>query len=192
MRRGFLRGSVWLLATGAAVAVSWWGIRGVMSETLGDPPHALVIDGKDTSSEEDAHTEGTPPAAPESAPSAVPPSLARSTDPSSRTPGGSSPGSPSRTPGSGASPRISPTPPSQGAQGGTVEPVDVAGGRVVFDIGPSSATLVSATPAVGWQMQTWDQSAQGWIRVTFTKGSREVSVFCTWHDHPPMVETQGE
>ncbi|WP_347232446.1 hypothetical protein [Streptomyces sp. C] len=63
----------------------------------------------------------------------------------------------------------------------------VSGGRVVFDLGATSAGLVSATPEAGWRMQVWKQDF--WIRVTFTQGGREVSVFCTWHDHPPMVET---
>ncbi|MFC5722244.1 hypothetical protein ACFP1Z_18940 [Streptomyces gamaensis] len=211
MRRGFLRSSVWLLAMGAAVAVSWWGIRGVMSGTLGDPPHALVIDGKGNSADDgpvaDAPSSAAAPGAsplassagggtPNSAtgtPSSGPSSSGRPAGPSQHTPGGATPGAASRTPGSGPSSRNSSAPPPhrdpQG--GGSVKPVDVDGGRVVFDMGASSATLVSATPAAGWQMQTWDQSGQGWIRVTFTKGSREISVFCTWHDHPPMVETQG-
>ncbi|MEU9037254.1 hypothetical protein AB0D45_20455 [Streptomyces sp. NPDC048352] len=62
----------------------------------------------------------------------------------------------------------------------------VSGGRVVFDLGTTSAGLVSATPEAGWRMQVWKQDF--WIRVTFTQGGREVSVFCTWHDHPPVVE----
>lgn len=62
----------------------------------------------------------------------------------------------------------------------------VDGGRVVFDIGTASAELVTATPDAGWQMQVWKQPE--WIRVTFTRNGREVSVFCTWNGHPPMVE----
>lgn len=62
----------------------------------------------------------------------------------------------------------------------------VSGGRVVFDLGTTSADLVSATPLAGWRMQVWKQPS--WIRVTFTRDGREVSVFCTWHDHPPLVE----
>lgn len=63
----------------------------------------------------------------------------------------------------------------------------VTGGRVVFDLATSSAELVSATPDAGWQMQVWKQPY--WIRVTFTKAGREMSVFCTWNGHPPLVET---
>ncbi|MEK8171026.1 hypothetical protein NKH77_20155 [Streptomyces sp. M19] len=61
----------------------------------------------------------------------------------------------------------------------------VEGGRVVFDIGAESAKLVSATPASGWQMQTWRQDT--WIRVDFVSGAATTSVFCTWHDGPPRV-----
>ncbi|MEU9420131.1 hypothetical protein [Streptomyces sp. NPDC051000] len=57
---------------------------------------------------------------------------------------------------------------------------------MAFDIGTSSAELVSATPAAGWRMQVWKQDF--WIRVTFTKDGREVSVFCTWHDTAPRVQ----
>jgi hypothetical protein len=67
-----------------------------------------------------------------------------------------------------------------------VKSYPVEGGRVVFDLGKSSAELVSATPDAGWQMQVWTEAA--WIRVTFTRSGREVSVFCTWNDHPPTVE----
>lgn len=65
-------------------------------------------------------------------------------------------------------------------------PVD--GGRVTFDLGETSAELVSATPASGWQMQVWKQPT--WIRVTFTKDGRELSVFCLWHDSAPRVEIE--
>jgi hypothetical protein len=67
-----------------------------------------------------------------------------------------------------------------------VKGYNVKGGRVVFDIGDSAAELVSATPAAGWQMQVWTQPT--WIRVTFTQDGHEVSVFCTWNGHPPMVQ----
>ncbi|WP_324605126.1 hypothetical protein [Streptomyces sp. NRRL S-87] len=45
---------------------------------------------------------------------------------------------------------------------------------------------MSATPASGWRMQVWKTDT--WIRVAFTRDGREVSLFCTWHDHPPQVE----
>ncbi len=63
----------------------------------------------------------------------------------------------------------------------------VDGGRVAFDLGETSAELVSATPAAGWQMQVWKQTT--WIRVTFTRDGRELSVFCVWHDTAPRVRS---
>ncbi|MFE9487377.1 hypothetical protein ACFYNF_13290 [Streptomyces sp. NPDC006641] len=66
----------------------------------------------------------------------------------------------------------------------------VDGGLVVFGIKRASADLVSATPDSGWQMQVW-KTAQ-WIRVTFTRDDREISVFCTWCQHAPLVEIEGQ
>lgn len=101
---------------------------------------------------------------------------------------------PDASPSAGASPEKSPKPsatpgPNQRTEGqdtGKVQAYPVSGGRVVFSLGASSAELVSATPATDWRMQVW--KTDFWIRVTFTKDGREVSVFCTWHDHPPLVE----
>jgi hypothetical protein len=69
---------------------------------------------------------------------------------------------------------------------GQVKSYDTDGGRVVFDLGTASATLVSATPGTGWSMQVW--KTETWIRVEFASGADRVSVFCTWHDGPPRVE----
>ncbi|MEV8424152.1 hypothetical protein [Streptomyces niveus] len=69
---------------------------------------------------------------------------------------------------------------------GDVRSYPVDGGRVVLDLGSQSAELVSATPEAGWQMQVWKQDF--WIRVTFTRDDREISVFCTWHDSAPRVQ----
>ncbi len=52
------------------------------------------------------------------------------------------------------------------------------------------AELVSAAPNAGWRMQVWKHDL--WIRVMFTNGDREISVFCSWHEHPPLVEIEGE
>jgi hypothetical protein len=65
----------------------------------------------------------------------------------------------------------------------------VDGGRVVLDLEPASASLVSATPNAGWRMQVWT-AQQGWLRVTFTSadGAKASSVFATWNGHPPTVQ----
>ncbi|MFD7261621.1 hypothetical protein [Streptomyces sp. NPDC059874] len=174
MRRGFVHAMAWLLATGAAVTLSWWGVHTVMSGTAYDPPLAVPLATQPLSSsthrtmaEQSPSPSGSP--TPTGSSPATPSSAAPSTGkPSSKPP---------------ASPR-----PGQQAEGdtGKVQAYPVSGGRVVFSLGASSAELVSATPAAGWRMQVWKQDM--WIRVTFTKDGREVSVFCTWHDHPPLVE----
>ncbi|GAA3395317.1 hypothetical protein GCM10017752_44330 [Streptomyces roseoviridis] len=180
----------WSLATGAAVTLSWWGVHTVLSGTVYDPPRALPIPAGTTAAADSAGSGADPLASsthsarpssptpsprastarPATSPSATP--SPRPTDPRTAT---SSPGGgPDATGGSGGS--------------GNVKSYGTDGGRVVFDLGPSSAELVSATPGAGWQMQVWKQPT--WIRVTFTKDGREISVFCVWHDTAPRVEIE--
>ncbi|MFI6873000.1 hypothetical protein ACIBL6_06130 [Streptomyces sp. NPDC050400] len=175
VRRGLVHSVAWLLATGAAVTLSWWGVHTVMSGTAYDPPQALPVmatDDADAASPVSSSTHR-----PEPSPSASS-SAAASSKPSRSASKSASPG-----------PKPSPTtrPSSPGAtSSGTVKSYATAGGRAVFDLGTSSATLVSATPASGWSVQVWKQTT--WIRVEFTSGADKVSVFCTWHDHAPTVE----
>ncbi len=113
------------------------------------------------------------------------PSASAPTDSASPGPSGSASAKPSQK-ASAADPRPYEQP-GGGDGGGKVKAYTVTGGRVVFDLGTTSAELVSATPDAGWQMQVWKQPY--WIRVTFTKAGKEMSVFCTWNGHPPLVET---
>ncbi|MGW7405875.1 hypothetical protein ACWGI9_19415 [Streptomyces sp. NPDC054833] len=166
MRRGLVHILAWSLATGAAVTLSWWGVHTVMAGTAYDPPRALPITAAD------ATAQGSKPLA--SATSRPP---AASASPSDKPPAtGSS--APSRKPATNAT--VSPT------ASGQVKSYDTTGGRAVFDLGRTSATLVSATPGTGWSMQVW--KTETWIRVEYSKGADRVSVFCTWHDGPPHVE----
>ncbi|MFD5142579.1 hypothetical protein [Streptomyces sp. NPDC058401] len=176
MRRGRVGRAVghagaWTLATGAAVTLSWWGVHSVMSGTAYDPPLAVPLAAQPLSSS--THQALPPDPTPSSSP---PPSPS----PSAST----APASPSSSARSSAPP--TPQPRRQAPPGENVKAYSVSGGRVVFDLGATSAELVSATPLAGWRMQVWKQPS--WIRVTFTRDGREVSVFCTWHDHPPLVE----
>ncbi|MEU9251368.1 hypothetical protein AB0D66_05905 [Streptomyces sp. NPDC048270] len=171
MQRGLVHAMAWTLATGAAVTLSWWGVHTVMSGTAYDRPLAVPLTTQPLSSS----TRNALPPSPEASPSASP-----SPSESASAPASASGSSPSAGP---PSARPSPKP---SARGGNVKAYPVSGGRVVFDLGASAAELVSATPAAGWRMQVWKQDY--WIRVTFTRDGREVSVFCTWHDHPPVVE----
>ncbi|WP_338696802.1 hypothetical protein V2W30_14695 [Streptomyces sp. Q6] len=178
-RRGLVHAAAWLLATGASVTLSWWGVHTVMSGTAYDPPRALPVmathDASDPSSPLSSSTHRPEPSG--SSPSKA---TSKASRPASTSPSASR--EPSATPRAGASSAAS-SPPSSS---GTVKSYATAGGRAVFDLGEASATLVSATPDAGWSVQVWKQTT--WIRVEFTSGTQKVSVFCTWHDHKPTVE----
>ncbi|MFI8517174.1 hypothetical protein ACIGEZ_04995 [Streptomyces sp. NPDC085481] len=174
MRRGLVHALAWSLATGAAVTLSWWGVHTVLAGTVYDPPRALPLPasaGSDTDPLASS-THGT------RSPSATPSAVPGTTTPPAR-PTTARPTPRPATPKSAAS-----SPPGSGS----VKSYGTDGGRVVFDLGPTSAELVSATPGSGWQMQVWKQPS--WIRVTFTRDSREISVFCVWHDTAPRVEIE--
>ncbi|WP_037832470.1 hypothetical protein [Streptomyces sp. NRRL S-1831] len=191
MRRGLVHVIAWLLATGAAVTLSWWGVHTVMAGTAYDPPRALPITAADAHARDDGDGDGEEdgygesPASSTSRPS--PPPSPPPSDGASPAPSGTprAPGpAPSRTAPS-TRPPAEPADPAP-ATSGRVRSYDTDGGRAVFDLGASSATLVSATPGAGWSMQVW--KTDSWIRVEFTSGADRVSVFCTWHDSPPRVE----
>lgn len=167
----------WSLATGAAVTLSWWGVHTVMAGTAYDPPRALPITADRPAT--------TPPSV---APQASSTHRPKASPAPSRTPAPASSASPSRTPPVSPSPPRppSPAPSTPPASTGDVKSYTVDGGRVAFDIGASSAELVSATPSSGWQMQVWKQPT--YIRVTFSRDGKEIDVFCTWHDHAPTVQ----
>ncbi|MFC9133294.1 hypothetical protein ACFT4A_41520 [Streptomyces sp. NPDC057099] len=169
MRRGLVHILAWLLATGAAVTLSWWGVHTVMAGTAYDPPRALPIKAADATRQKPQ-----PSATPTRRPS--PPQRTPSAPPAARKP------SPTPTKPSGPSP----TAPASASASGEVKSYDTDGGRAVFDLGRTSASLVSATPGAGWSMQVW--KTESWIRVEFSSGADRVSVFCTWHDGPPRVE----
>ncbi|MFC9507336.1 hypothetical protein [Streptomyces sp. NPDC057002] len=169
MRRGLVHVLAWLLATGAAVTLSWWGVHTVMAGTAYDPPRALPIKAADGTGQKPE-----PSATPTRVPS--PPQRTPSARPAPKKP------SPAPTEPSSPSPRA----PASASAPGEVKSYDTDGGRVVFDLGRTSASLVSATPGAGWSMQVW--KTESWIRVEFSSGADRVSVFCTWHDGPPRVE----
>ncbi|WP_345624222.1 hypothetical protein [Streptomyces ziwulingensis] len=188
MRRGLVHVLAWLLATGAAVTLSWWGVHTVMAGTAYDPPRALPITAVEaTAPEAEPGTSATSRPAPSVSRSATPARTGASeTSGAAGTSREPSP-APSRTPSATASEdRPAPAPSAAAATSGQVRGYDTEGGRAVFDLGKSSASLVSATPGAGWSMQVW--KTESWIRVEFASGADRVSVFCTWHDGPPRVE----
>jgi cytoskeletal protein RodZ len=169
MRRGLVHVLAWSLATGAAVTLSWWGVHTVMAGTAYDPPRALPITKADATTQE-----SKPQASSTKRPSPSPSKSASGKSSGTRT------STPSRTP----TPSATPTPTASGQ----VKAYDTDGGRAVFDLGTTDATLVSATPGAGWSMQVW--KTETWIRVEFGSGADRVSVFCTWHDGPPQVQVE--
>ena len=184
MRRGLVHVIAWLLATGAAVTLSWWGVHTVMAGTAYDAPRALPITAADASVRDgEDGDDGESLASSTSRPSSSPPPSDSASPTPSGTPREPDP-APSRTAPS-TTPPAAPASPAP-ATSGRVRSYDTDGGRAVFDLGASSASLVSATPGAGWSMQVW--KTESWIRVEFTSGADRVSVFCTWHDGPPRVE----
>ncbi|MBM7167861.1 hypothetical protein JQK87_05430 [Streptomyces sp. G44] len=175
MRRGFVHAVAWSLATGAAVTLSWWGVHTVLTGTAYDPPRALPLAADGGGAEalsSSTHRPAPSPAekSPRSPGPTDPPRAPRSPEPSK-----------TRTEATRGDP-----PPSVAPGAGTVKSYRTKGGRVVLDLGAHSASLVSATPAAGWSVQTWRQEA--WIRVEFSSGTDRLTVFCTWHDTAPRVE----
>ncbi|WP_286253006.1 hypothetical protein [Streptomyces graminofaciens] len=170
MRRGLLHLLAWLLATGAAVTLSWWGVHTVLAGTAYDPPRALPITAADATAPA-APVLDTPTKSPKPSPGTRRPEKNRTSTPTPRP-----------TAAESATARPSPTP------SGRIKSYDTDGGRVVFSLGEAYATLVSATPGSGWSMQVW--KTETWIRVDFASGADRVSVFCTWHDSAPRVDVQ--
>ncbi|SHK94345.1 hypothetical protein [Actinacidiphila paucisporea] len=163
VHRGLLHTCVWALTTAAAATLSWFGVHSVLRGTAYDPPRALPV---------------TAPAVASSThrPRTVAPATPARRRPSTRPPSRSASPSPSSSPSTSAP--------------GHVHGYTMRGGRVVLALGPSTATLVSATPNPGWDMQVWPED--GWLRVTFTSGGSASTVFCTWNGHPPAVQSYEE
>ncbi|WP_306312678.1 hypothetical protein [Streptomyces hydrogenans] len=186
MRRGLVHALAWSLATGAAVTLSWWGVHTVLSGTVYDPPRALPLPAGSPADLVPAETAiGDPVTSSTRRPSTTPPAAAPPS-PSSSAPKAAAP--PSSRPAAPTTTTPAPTTTAPAPGGSSVRSYPSDGGRVTFDLGETSAELVSASPASGWQMQVWKQPT--WIRVTFTRDDREVSVFCLWHDSAPRVQIE--
>ncbi|GAA2526236.1 MULTISPECIES: hypothetical protein [Streptomyces] len=177
MRRGLVHVLAWLLATGAAVTLSWWGVHTVMEGTAYDPPRALPVAAADTATRESRPVSSSTRRPSDARSSPVPEKPSPTPDGASRAPAPE----PSRS-----RPAPPPSPSPGPTASGRVRSYDTDGGRAVFDLGETSASLVSAKPGAGWSMQVW--KTETWIRVEFASGADRVSVFCTWHDGPPRVE----
>jgi hypothetical protein len=185
--RALVGAGAWLLATGAAVTLSWWGVDSVMAGTAYDAPRAVPL----AAGAEAPDDSTLPPLVPATerpeSPSPSPPTPAGPPARPTRTDAGPRPGTtaPPKGAGAGATPGGGRTG-SPASPSGTVRSYEIDGGHLALDIGATSASLVSATPDAGWQVQVWTQPT--WIRVMFSRGSVRNSVFCTWNGHSPTVQ----
>ncbi|MFD8781961.1 hypothetical protein [Kitasatospora sp. NPDC059599] len=175
MRNGLVQLGAWAAATGAAVALSWLGVHAVLTGAAFERPTALPL----PSPKADG-TSSSPAAAPE-----PPVPAAQSTAPTQ-------PASPTATATHGPTPAATTPPPTRRptptpTATSTVKSYPIPGGKVALDLKPDRASLVSATPDPGWQMQVWN--GPQWMRIDFTKDDQANSVFVYWNGHPPIVET---
>ncbi|MFD7510041.1 hypothetical protein ACFV5N_11970 [Streptomyces sp. NPDC059853] len=190
MQRLLVRAGVWLVATGSAVTLSWFGVYTVLRGTVYDPPRAVPVRDASAWTEPDASSTHRPPQDPAAPPSGPEPD-----------PGASAPAGSQSTPPPDTGPEPEPEPEAGAGPGtdggaepadpppdtaGRVETVSLDGGRVVYELGTERCELVSATPEPGWEMQVW--TTESYLRVTFVGHGREVSAFCTWHGYEPAIE----
>ncbi|MFE6494315.1 hypothetical protein [Streptomyces sp. NPDC057748] len=135
MRRGLMHAMAWVLSTGGAVTLSWWGVHTVLSGTAYEPPRALPIADAARSEAEEAKPRPSLTYRPGKSPE---PGTSPSTEdrngendtvrkPSAGAPRGSAPAGPPS--------------PADGPSGGAVKVkgYTVDGGRVVFGIARADA-----------------------------------------------------
>lgn len=141
MRRGLVHALAWSLATGSAVTLAWWGVQTVMAGTAYDPPRTLRLptDSATTGRPEPVVSSTRRPKSPTAKPSS--PSRTPSAKPSEMRRSSSRPSTEESAPAPGTGTDVSDT--------GQIKGYTVDGGRVVFDLGETSAELVSATPDSG-------------------------------------------
>ncbi|MFE4602045.1 hypothetical protein ACFRKE_14435 [Kitasatospora indigofera] len=180
MRNGLVQLGAWAAATGAAVALSWFGVHAVLTGAAFEQPTALPLPSpaaKDVAAAESA-TQSPPASRVESTPeAALGTATQRAAAPATSTP------PPAPAPTTAAAPAAASRKPAETS----VRSFLVPGGKVALDLRPSSAELVSATPDPGWQMQVWH--GDQWMRIDFSKGGDANSVFVTWNGHEPDVQT---
>jgi hypothetical protein len=181
MRQGWVRVTGWTLATGAMVGLSWYGVHSVLHPRSVVPRAAFASDGLPADPPPTGTAAGSASARPSASVSAARTSLTPSPTATTVVPASSS-AVPSRT--------TSPSAPTTGVE----RTYAVRGGRAVFLLSATSASLVSATPDPGWSAQEWH--GPDWIRVVFTarnqgsNGQAQVSVVtCSWQGHAPTVQT---
>ncbi|MGC0418566.1 hypothetical protein [Embleya sp. AB8] len=185
MRRTITSISVWLAVTAVAVALSWWGVRSVLRDTVFEPPRPPTLVAGD---QPPPPVTSPPPSAP---PTSAAPDLISATNrtlpPTSAppaTPASSAPPSPK--------PPTTPAPPTpaqlrEDPPAAAVQSFEVRGGRASFRYQATTATLIAATPNSGWAVKVWP--GDQWIRVDFSSDGHTSSVFVVWNGHDPIAST---
>ncbi|MFF7248409.1 hypothetical protein ACFZBU_31360 [Embleya sp. NPDC008237] len=186
MRRTITSISVWLAVTAMAVALSWWGVRSVLRDTVFQPPRAPTL----VAGDEPPPTMSSPP------PTSVAPQAGEAPDLISainRTPPPTSaPPSPSAStappsPKPVTTPVVPPAQLREDPPTPAVQSFEVRGGRASFRYQATSVTLIAATPNPGWSVKVWP--GDKWIRVDFVSNRRTSSVFVVWNGHQPIAST---
>ncbi|MER5867710.1 hypothetical protein [Kitasatospora sp. NPDC002040] len=167
MRNGLVQLGAWTAATGAAVALSWFGVHAVLTDAAFEQPSAVPLPSS-VSRTSDAPSVPLSPAPAASSP--APATTSASPAPAAPT---------------SAKPKPSKKPPAEPVS--TVKSYRVPGGRVALDVQATTAELVSATPDQGWKMDLWQ--GDKWLRVDFSKDGSTNSVFATWNGFHPEVQT---
>ncbi len=186
MRNGLVQLGAWAAATGAAVALSWFGVHTVLTGAAFEQPTALPL--PSPASAGGARPTPTPSAEPAQSAGRPDPAAPPSTAPASAAPSKAGPpaaAAPPAAPSTAAAVSHRPAPATSTTS--SVRSYPVPGGKVALDLRSDRASLVTAAPDPGWQMQVWD--GPQWIRVDFTKDNQANSVFVYWNGHPPVVDT---
>ncbi|WP_066373164.1 hypothetical protein [Herbidospora mongoliensis] len=196
----------WCGATALAVGVAWFGVSGVLRTALGDgepltplvvaAPQPNVVSGvrREPPSPEAAVPPSEPPASIQVTPTAAAATpRPRKTPAATRRPTVTATTSepkptPPPAPKQSQAPQPSPSAQSQAAQSEEkLHTFNLNGGRATVAVREKDCRIVSATPAEGWELQTWTEPY--WLRITFLRDGKESSAFCTWNALPPRLDT---
>jgi hypothetical protein len=165
----------WAAATTAAVCVSWLGVHRVLGDGPSEQPRMLTAVSAPVPSSAPPLPGSVGSATARPRPSGSPGGGRHRATPAAAT----APGAPATTPGNGAS----------GDDSGQIQAFTRPGGRIVVDMGASSATLVTAIADAGWSVHQW--TGTDWLRVDFEQGTSDSIFYVTWNGHPPLVQTWG-
>nr|WP_157554029.1 hypothetical protein [Herbidospora sakaeratensis] len=187
----------WCGATALAVGVAWFGVSGVLRTALGEgePLTPLVVAAPDLASgvqrdRPPAPEDSPTPSSPRPSTTATPGPTSEPTPRPRKKPATSSRPTATRTPSAPERPAQqtpAANPAADRAPEEKMHTFTLRGGRATVAVGETDCRIVSATPAEGWELQTWTEPH--WLRITFLKDGKESSAFCTWNALPPRLDT---